>query len=66
MTDRLEEELAHITRAVEDLHEMVVGQGRRLDTLERRVDLLMKRAAEAEAEGNTGGVVLGDERPPHY
>ncbi|QDC10692.1 SlyX family protein [Oceanicola sp. D3] len=66
MTNRLEEELAHLTRAVEDLHEMVLAHGKRLDTVERRVDLLMKRAAEAEAEGNTGGVVLGDERPPHY
>ena len=65
MTDRLEEELAHITRAVEDLHEMVVGQGRRLDVVERRVEMLMKRAAESEAD-NTGGIVLGDERPPHY
>ncbi|MBY6046277.1 SlyX family protein [Vannielia litorea] len=65
MTDRLEEELAHITRAVEDLHEMVVGQGKRLDVMERRVEMLMKRAAESESD-NTGGVVLGDERPPHY
>ncbi|MCO6381175.1 MAG: SlyX family protein [Vannielia sp.] len=65
MTDRLEEELAHITRAVEDLHEMVLTQGKRLDTMERRVGLLMKRAAESEAD-NAGGVVMGDERPPHY
>ena len=65
MTDRIEEELAHITRAVEDLHEMVLAQGRRLDVMERRVDLLMKRAAESESD-SSGGVVLGDERPPHY
>ncbi|SIO05591.1 SlyX family protein [Vannielia litorea] len=65
MTDRLEEELAHITRAVEDLHEMVVDHGKRLDVMERRVELLMKRAAESDS-ASTGGIVLGDERPPHY
>lgn len=65
MSDRLEEELAHMARAVEDLHEMVLSQGRRLDLLERRVSLLMDRAAQTEAEG-TGGIVFGDETPPHY
>jgi SlyX protein len=27
--------------------------------------MLLRRAAEQEVEG-TGGVVVGDERPPHY
>lgn len=65
MTDRLEEQIAHLTRAVEDLHEIVLDQGKRLEVMERRVTLLMSRAAEREAD-QTGGVVLGDERPPHY
>jgi SlyX protein len=36
-----------------------------IDRLERRVALLVAREAErAAAEG--GGVVIGDERPPHW
>jgi len=64
-TEKIEEELAHLARAIEDLHEMVVDQGARMDVLERRVAMLLERAAVAEAQ-NTGGVVIGDERPPHY
>jgi len=65
MTDRLEEEIAHMSRALEDMHEMLLDQGKRLEVMERRVTLLMARAAEAEADEGSG-VVLGDERPPHY
>ena len=36
-----------------------------IDRLTRRVEMLMLREAEREPEA-TGGVVLGDERPPHY
>jgi len=64
-TEKIEEELAHLARAIEDLHEMVVDQGARMDVLERRVAMLLERAAVVEAQ-NTGGVVIGDERPPHY
>ena len=61
----LEEQIAHLTRTVEELSDELAGHKRRIDVLERRVQMLMTRAAEAEAaEG--GGVVLGDERPPHY
>jgi len=43
----------------------IARQGAEIDRLARRVDLLLERAAQAEQEG-TGGVALGDERPPHY
>ena len=65
MTTKLEERLAHLERQAEELSDMVASQGRELDRLTARVEMLMRREAEREAEGS-GGVVLGDERPPHY
>ena len=61
----LEEKIAHLTRALDDLSDVVARQEREIATLTRRVEMLMRREGEREAEG-TGGVVLGDERPPHY
>ena len=61
----LEERIAHLTRTVEDLSDVVARQSAEIAVLERRVRLLMERAAEAEAaEG--GGVPLADQRPPHW
>ena len=62
---QIEERLAHLTRTVEDLSDVVARQQDEIDRLTRRVEMLMQREAGREAEG-TGGVVLGDERPPHY
>jgi len=66
MTDpiRIEERLAHLTRAVEDLSEVVARQAREIDRLSRRVGLLMEREAEREAEGGT--IPLADQKPPHW
>jgi SlyX protein len=61
----LEEKIAHLTRTVEDLSDVVARQEREIETLTRRVFMLMQREGEREAAGS-GGVVLGDERPPHY
>ena len=61
----LEEQIAHLTRTVDELNEVVTAQAADLDVLKRRVQLLMEREAAREAEGS-GGVVIGDERPPHY
>ncbi|AVO39045.1 SlyX family protein [Pukyongiella litopenaei] len=61
----LEERIAHLIRTVDDLDEVVTAQQAEIDRLTRRVEMLMQREAEREAQG-TGGVVLGDERPPHY
>lgn len=64
-TDLLEERLAHALRAIDDLSEMVAQQDRDIARLMSRVEMLLHREATREAEG-TGGVILGDERPPHY
>jgi SlyX protein len=68
MTDndtRLEERVAHLERTVDELSEVVARQDAELAVLTRRVEMLLQREATREAEA-TGGVVLGDERPPHY
>ena len=61
----LEERIAHLTRTVDELNDIVTRQQADLDRLLRHVRLLMERVAQRVAEG-TGGVILGDERPPHY
>ncbi|MEL6992415.1 MAG: SlyX family protein [Pseudomonadota bacterium] len=62
---QIEETLAHLTRTVEDLSDVVARQEREIETLKRRVQMLLEREAERQSEGG-GGVVLGDERPPHW
>ena len=61
----LEEQIAHLTRAVEDLSEVVARQSAAIDRLQRRMGMLLQREAEREAEGG-GGIPLADQRPPHW
>jgi SlyX protein len=64
MTD-LEERIAHLTRALDDLSGVVARQEAEIATLTRRVALLMEReAAREDAEG--GQILLGDDRPPPH
>ena len=63
--EKLEENIAHLTRTVEDLSDIVAKQEGEIDTLTRRVFMLMRREGERDS-GQGGGVVVGDERPPHY
>ena len=60
----LEEKVAHLIRAVEDLSDVVARQASEIAGLERRVRLLMARAAEVEALG--GEAPEGNVRPPHW
>ncbi len=62
---RLEEHLAHLERAADDLSDTVARQEREIEALTRRVELLLQREAQRQEDGG-GAVVLGDERPPHY
>ncbi|MEM7318562.1 MAG: SlyX family protein [Pseudomonadota bacterium] len=61
----LEERIAHLTRAVDELSVVVARQQDDVDRLTRHVAMLMQREAQRDQDGG-GGVVLGDERPPHY
>lgn len=65
MSERIEERLAHLERLADDLNDVVTDQAARIERLERRVERLLQKEATREAEGS-GGVILGDERPPHY
>ena len=61
----LEERIAHLERMLDELSDVVRAQAEELTHMIRVVEALRQRAAE-EAQMQGGGVVIGDERPPHY
>ena len=64
MTDQfIEERIAHLTRAVDDLSDVVARQAKELDRLTRLVGLLAEREADREA---TGGAPEANVKPPHW
>ncbi len=62
--DSLEERVAHLIRSVEDLSDVVAAQAREIDTLKRRVQMLMEREAERESMGV--GSAEANVPPPHW
>jgi SlyX protein len=58
-----EERIAHLTRAVDDLSDVVTRQGRELDRLTRLVGLLAEREAERVGSGGSGEANV---KPPHW
>ena len=62
--DAVEERISHLIRAVEDLSDVVATQGREIDTLTRRVQMLMEREAERESMGM--GSAEANVPPPHW
>ena len=64
-TDKLEETVAHLSRIVEDLSEIVARQVREIDYLKRRVGLLLEREASREVDAG-GTIPLADQKPPHW
>ena len=63
-TTALEEKIAHLTRQVEDLSDVVARQEREIARLGRIVGLLAER--EAERQADTGSIPLADQKPPHW
>ncbi len=63
-TEQLEEQIAHLTRAVDDLSDVAARQSHEIAALTRRVGLLLEREAERQAEDGT--IPLSDQRPPHW
>ncbi|MGI3209950.1 SlyX family protein [Roseovarius tibetensis] len=61
----IEEKLAHLMRAVDDLSDVIARQDREIDWLRARVQMLLEREA-ARQEDDGGSVVLADTPPPHY
>jgi SlyX protein len=64
MTKALEEQIAHLTCAVEDLSDVVAKQDIELRQLTQLVDHLAKKIQGREPD--SGSVIFSDERPPHY
>ena len=62
--EALEERIAHLTRAVDDLSDLVARQSRDLDRLLRLTQLLAER--EAEREAMAGAAPEANGRPPHW
>ncbi|MEO9516389.1 MAG: SlyX family protein [Paracoccaceae bacterium] len=63
--EAIEEKIAHLTRSLEELSDVVARQDAEIVQLNSRVQRLMQREAQRDSEA-PGGVVIGDERPPHY
>ena len=61
----LEERIAHLERAVDDLSEVVARQDAEIARLTRRVEMLMQREAEREVDAG-GTIPLADQKPPHW
>ncbi|VDS09628.1 hypothetical protein PARHAE_02831 [Paracoccus haematequi] len=61
----VEETLAHLTRVTDDLNEVIARQDAEIAILTRRVEMLMRFAAEQQAEAE-GSIPLADQRPPHW
>ena len=64
----LEEKLAHLMRAVDEMSDEMARQGREIDVLTRRVAMLLLREAEREAQDREGlgSIPLADQKPPHW
>ena len=62
---RLEEGIAHLTRMVEDLSDVVARQEREIVRLKSRVGMLLEREAEREAADGSS-IPLADQKPPHW
>ena len=65
MTQAIEEQIAHLSKTVDELSDVVARQDTELRQLRRIVDLLVDRERGRDADAG-GGMIIGDERPPHY
>jgi len=62
---KLEETVAHLTRVIDELSDVLARQETEIERMKRRQEMLMQRDAEREfAEGGT--VPLTDQKPPHW
>jgi SlyX protein len=64
-TTQLEEQIAYLTRTVDELSDIVARQETELALVTRRLAMLMEREAGRELDAG-GSVPLADQRPPHY
>lgn len=64
-TTQLEEQIAHLTKTVDELSDVIARQEGELRLLTNRVRMLMEREAEREVQLG-GSAILSDTPPPHY
>lgn len=62
--DTIEERMAHLIRAVEEMSDVVAGQAKEIARLTRLVGLLAER--EAEREAMAGEAPAANQKPPHW
>lgn len=62
---RLEMLVAHLTKTVDELSDVVARQERDITMLTRRVGMLMEREADRESQAGNS-IPLADQRPPHW
>jgi SlyX protein len=62
-TEQLQERVAHLIRAVEDLSDVVARQAGEIDRLTRLVTMLAQREAERE---DAGDAPAANQKPPHW
>lgn len=65
MTVALEETIAHLTRVVDELSDVVARQETEIAVIKRRLQMVMEREAEREF-GEGSSIPLADQKPPHY
>lgn len=65
MSQTLEEQIAHLTRAVDDLSDIVRTQADQIARLTHRVQRLTEREAERDIDSGAQ-IPLTDQRPPHW
>lgn len=61
----IEIKLTEALRLSEELSDIVAQQANRLDVAERRIQLLMERAAQDEAN-SASGISINNTPPPHW
>ncbi len=61
----LEEKIAHLTRTVDELSDIVARQEGEISRLTHRVAMLMEREASREYDAG-GSIPLADQKPPHW
>jgi SlyX protein len=61
--DALEERVAHLMRAVEDLSDVAAAQAKALDRVHRLTQLLVEREADRDGQGEAPAANV---KPPHW
>ena len=59
----LQERIAHLTRMVEDLSDVVAQQAKALDRIDRLTRMLAEREVDRDAQGDAPAANV---RPPHW